>query len=138
MGCPLDVIVVDSNCVTVTSSRSCACKGEMDNTNKPARQIRFIDLFRSRNSRLAVAAFAWVMESPWFDGRPFALCARDESLAGVISVMLTELIRRQRGRQDNRVSQALIFILDLLRVAAQMPACSVAARDAPRSRFRFD
>ena len=55
MGCPLDVTVVDNNCVTVTSYRSCACNGEMISAKEPAtNQTSFIDLtFASSEAQLA-------------------------------------------------------------------------------------
>jgi hypothetical protein len=50
MGCPLDVIVVDNNSVTLasltmTSFRSCADSGEVNKANAPINQMSFIDVF---------------------------------------------------------------------------------------------
>src|SRR5262245_33927397 len=48
MGCPLDVAVVETSCVTITSSLSCACSGAPSNTNRVANQMSFIGFSRSR------------------------------------------------------------------------------------------
>jgi hypothetical protein len=50
MGCLLDVTVVDNNCVTVTSFRSCACGDAITSaTNAATSKTSFIDLSISGN-----------------------------------------------------------------------------------------